>query len=247
MLKFWWAILLILLLLIRTRYARVLLYETEENISVEHFDCVYYVANKETALYCRRPGVGTHSVKWYFDTCQNDGQKWYYDELQNRNITPSDILSWSSSIESADNYSGHYYNYTKCEGCFLCNCTKLGTFGKFCQYQLTHEAHSFEQAIDAQFRQKASDPWGIQRFGNITCYTTLTCNSDSLCLDWREICDGQQQCMFGLDEENCDLLEFNECEDDQFRCNSGMCIAEEYWLDGYYQPLDIINHREYLG
>ena len=33
--------------------------------------------------------------------------------------------------------------------------------------------------------------------------------------------------MDGIDEENCDLLEFNE-----YRCNVGMCMPEEYWLDG---------------
>jgi hypothetical protein len=38
--------------------------------------------------------------------------------------------------------------------------------------------------------------------------------------------------MNGLDEENCDLLEFNECENDEYRCVDGMCIAEEYWIDG---------------
>ncbi|CAF0789078.1 unnamed protein product [Adineta steineri] len=59
-----------------------------------------------------------------------------------------------------------------------------------------------------------------------------------LCLDWRDICNGQQNCMDGLDEENCDLLEFNECENDEYRCTDGMCIAEEYWLDGSLDCMD---------
>jgi hypothetical protein len=37
-----------------------------------------------------------------------------------------------------------------------------------------------------------------------------------------------------MDEENWDKLEFNECEDDEFRCTNGMCISEEFWLDGEY-------------
>jgi hypothetical protein len=45
--------------------------------------------------------------------------------------------------------------------------------------------------------------------------------------------------MNGLDEENCDLLEFNECENDEYRCVDGMCIAEEYWLDGELSEQDI--------
>ena len=42
-----------------------------------------------------------------------------------------------------------------------------------------------------------------------------------LCLDWRDICDGQQDCLDGYDEENCDKLEFNECEDGEYRCTNG--------------------------
>lgn len=45
--------------------------------------------------------------------------------------------------------------------------------------------------------------------------------------------------MHGLDEENCDMLEFNECEEDEYRCENGMCIAEEYWLDGIFNPFNV--------
>ncbi len=38
--------------------------------------------------------------------------------------------------------------------------------------------------------------------------------------------------MDGIDEENCDKLEFNECENYEYRCVNGMCIPGEYWLDG---------------
>ena len=115
---------------------------------------------------------------------------------------------------------------------FLCRCVKWGTFGKYCEYQLTHSKEKFDEAIVAQFEQKQTgDSWNTQRYGNILCYESLDCSSSPLCLDWREICDGVQRCLNGTDEENCDLLEFNECEDDEFRCRNGMCIAEEFWLD----------------
>jgi hypothetical protein len=111
----------------------------------------------------------------------------------------------------------------------------LGTFGKYCEYQLTHEAKIFSEAITAQFKEKRKgDSWDTQRYGKILCYQTLPCPSSPLCLDWREICDGKQRCSNGIDEENCDKLEFNECEDDEFRCTNGMCISEEFWLDGKY-------------
>jgi hypothetical protein len=44
--------------------------------------------------------------------------------------------------------------------------------------------------------------------------------------------------MDGLDEDYCETLEFNECEDDEYRCANGMCIPEEYWLDGDYDCMD---------
>ncbi|CAF4978252.1 unnamed protein product, partial [Rotaria sp. Silwood1] len=75
-----------------------------------------------------------------------------------------------------------------------------------------------------------------QRWSKIVCYETLSCNSGMLCLDWRNICDRQQQCMNGLDEENCDKLEFNECEEDEYRCGNGMCINEIYFLDAWTMP-----------
>jgi hypothetical protein len=79
------------------------------------------------------------------------------------------------------------------------------------------------------------DSWNTQRYGSIVCYQTLFCQSSPLCLDWREICDGVQRCSNGVDEENCDILEFNECEEDEFRCTNGMCIVKEFWFDGEFR------------
>jgi len=74
---------------------------------------------------------------------------------------------------------------------------------------------------------------------------TLKCNWGLLCLDWRDICDGVQQCMSGLDEENCDKLEFNECENDEYRCMNGMCIPDQYFLDGEFDCLDWSDEIQY--
>jgi len=225
-------------------YGRILLYDTEDSV-LEQFDCIYYTAYGERVSYCRRIGTGTFTIDWEYTSCLNDGTMWSFKQLIEQNKKPSEILSWSSSVEKADNYAHLYYNRSmKCDDCWLCQC-KPGTFGIFCQYQLTHDAHSFEESINKQFQQKDEDQWGIQKYGNIICYTTLTCNYGILCLDWRDICDGYQQCMYGLDEENCDTLEFNECEENQYRCENGMCIAEEYWLDGVLNPFNITGDNRY--
>ena len=38
--------------------------------------------------------------------------------------------------------------------------------------------------------------------------------------------------MDGVDEQNCDKVEMNECDKDEYRCINGLCIPGEYWLDG---------------
>ncbi|CAF1373254.1 unnamed protein product [Adineta steineri] len=57
------------------------------------------------------------------------------------------------------------------------------------------------------------------------------------CLDWREICDGKIDCLDGnADEENCYLLEINECGKDEYRCRLGMCISSEFFSDDPFNP-----------
>jgi hypothetical protein len=216
---------------------RVLLYNTENQEAVEKFDCIYYMYDDgEEISYCRRPGR-TQPLNRHKSECDNQEEKKLFRKLLEEEIDPSNILKWSSSVEITDLYASVFYNRSLIDDNddqFMCNCTKLGTFGKYCEYQLTHQVKFFSEAIEAQFEQKRTDDWDTQRYGKILCYETLHCESRSLCLDWREICDGIQRCLSGIDEENCDKLEFNECEDDEFRCTNGMCISEEFWLDGKY-------------
>jgi hypothetical protein len=44
--------------------------------------------------------------------------------------------------------------------------------------------------------------------------------------------------MYGIDEDRCDELEYNECEENEYRCEDGSCIPEEYWLDGQHDCSD---------
>lgn len=217
---------------------RILLYNTENGQTNEKFDCVYHVTdNGEEIPYCRRL-TGDEILNRNKTECENDGTLFRFSNLILRNVLPSHVLDWNSGIEMADLYARFFYNQSAIEGIddqFLCNCTKPGTFGKHCEYQLTHDTESFKDAIGAQFEQKRTgDSWNTQRYGTILCYATLMCDSGPLCLDWRDINDGMQRCVNGYDEEHSDKLEFNECEDNEFRCTNGMCIPEEFWLDGEY-------------
>jgi hypothetical protein len=225
------------ILILTVTYGQVLLYDTENDQKVEKFDCVYYKHNdREEVSYCRRPG-GSQSLDRNRSECANQGKRMFLHDLLDQAIEPSNTLKWSSNVEMADMYASLFYNRSVLDedhsDRFICNCTQLGTFGKYCEYQLTHGAIKISETIKAQWQQKETgDSWDTQRYGKILCYDTLPCHSGPLCLNWREICDGTQRCLNGTDEESCDKLEFNECEDDEFRCTNGMCIAEEFWLDG---------------
>ncbi|CAF0722474.1 unnamed protein product [Adineta steineri] len=197
----------------------------------------------EEIPYCRRLNE-TQQLDRNRSQCENEGVKLSFLNLLEQGIKPSNVLDWSSSVEINDLYAAFFFNRSLIENHndpFICNCTMLGTFGKYCEYQWTNEAKSFSDAIKTQFEIKEADDdhlWNTQRYGKILCYETLPCNTGDLCLDWREICDGVQRCSSGIDEENWDKLEFNECEDNEFRCTNGMCIAEEFWLDGDHDCMD---------
>jgi hypothetical protein len=215
----------------------LLIYDTEDSNSLEHYDCIFYTLNNETVSYCQQLDSGPWQLDRSDASCQNDGVEWTFESLYAANITPNELLQWSSSIEKADDYAAFYFDNKKDDlsDTTVCNCTKPGTFGLNCEYQLTHGMHSIEAAIHAQFTEKDIDEWRMQFYGNIVCYETLICDDGLLCLDWRMICNGHQDCLNGLDEENCDKLEYNECEEDEYRCANGMCIPEEYWLDGEFR------------
>lgn len=222
----------------------VFLYNSENDPMTDKFDCIYRTNNNngDEISYCQRLKT-REQLSRNKQVCENQAVKVSFLDLVNKNIEPNEVLLWSSSVEMADLYASVFYNRTLIkidDDRFICNCTKRGTFGKYCEYQLTHNADDFSTAAKAQFEQKqVGDSWNTQRYGKILCYETLPCSAGELCLDWREICDGVQRCSNGTDEENWDKLEFNECEDDEFRCTNGMCIPEEFWLDGKYLQIGV--------
>lgn len=222
-------VLIFVVSIIRTFESLVLLYNTENGDGIEEYDCIYHTETS-TIKYCARPGGSIYQSR-NMDTCFN-GERWNFSELLSNDISPWDVLSWSSSVEKADDYARVFYNRSENfeNESFLCHCSE-GFLGKNCEYQLPFDSSSFSEGLQIPF-QAHKVIKGHQMYGSILCYETLECDYGLLCLDWRDICNQQQNCMNGLDEENCDLLEFNECENDEYRCIDGMCIPEEYWLDG---------------
>ncbi|CAF1086838.1 unnamed protein product [Didymodactylos carnosus] len=70
------------------------------------------------------------------------------------------------------------------------------------------------------------------------CLNDIECNTGSNCLDWRYVCDGIQHCQYGEDEFECELLEVNECDVNEYRCRNGMCIPQEWFFDSIFDCQD---------
>jgi hypothetical protein len=131
-------------------------------------------------------------------SCHNGGILWSFKELFLLNVSASDVLKWSSSMEQIDHYSKYLSDRSRdVENKSLCNCTNLSSFGKFCEYKFYDDSTSFGDAMTSQFEPLENTDTatgdinvGSQLHNNRPCYMTLICNSGLMCLDWRHICDG---------------------------------------------------------
>ena len=216
--------------------SEIYLHNTNDALSIESYDCVLV---NSSLFYCRRPSEPIDLFRDKQSTeCQfNDGRLHRFSELRSKNISISTILhQWRSSLERVEDYSRYWKDSSPSDG-LICECLRPGSFGKNCEYRLP-VGKTFEETLNWQLIMRKDNPWEVQAYGDIVCYQTLQCQSGALCLDWREICDGFQQCLSGRDEENCDLLEMNQCDPDEYRCQNGMCVSEEFFLDGQRDCLD---------
>lgn len=172
---------------------------TENSPSIQSYDCIY--ARDKDALYvkyCRQLAESRSLERDFNESCYNGGQLWSFEKLVQWNISASDVLTWSSSMEQTDRYAKYLFNNSLDVGeRYLCNCTNPSTFGKFCEYEFYYGEINFTNAIIEQFKslktfrsENNTIYVGSQLHNNRPCYLTLVCDSGLLCLDWRYICDG---------------------------------------------------------
>jgi len=74
------------------------LYHTENSQPVQYFDCIYF----EQVKYCLQFLKYTLLSRQVNASCRDYGQLWSFEELVARNISVSEVLKWSSSIEQTD-------------------------------------------------------------------------------------------------------------------------------------------------
>ncbi|CAF4289383.1 unnamed protein product, partial [Adineta steineri] len=81
-----------------------------------------------------------------------------------------------------------------------------------------------------------------------TCYILLECDrgGSSMCLDWREICNGRTDCLNGgVDEIQCFNLGINECNENEYRCHNGLCIPKIF-LEMDFHEAQCLDRSDYL-
>ena len=149
--------------------------------------------------YCRQFNESQPLERDFNQSCHNNGQLWSFEKLSTLNVSTSDVLQWSSSLEQTDRYSKYLFNKSvEMKDEFICNCTNPSSFGKFCEYEFYGDSTSFDDAITKQFQPLENYTMntgkihvGSQLHDNRPCYMTWTCDSGLMCLDWRHICDGK--------------------------------------------------------
>ncbi len=232
--------LLIWCISVNTRYT--LYYSDIREGSYVTVDCLYaylvdggkengkrYLRNYHLIPYCRRPD--DHDTEeqeaMVMPISENIEKTISFKELKKQNITSEQLLQWFAPIDVAEKYQMSIHDSDVFHNC------SSPWFGSHCQYKLDYDLSlSFGDIIDATFtKQNSIIPDTISG----TCYRFLTgCDRGlwPLCIDWREVCDGKIDCMNGDDEQWCDQLEMNQCNDNEYRCHyGGQCIPLSFSRD----------------
>ena len=235
------SVLLFLLLCAFRGNTEIYLWNTNDVLTSEFYDCVR--VHSSSLDYCRRrkEAIPLSRNNETTECEQNGGEQHRFRELRSKNVSLTTILlQWKSSLERLEDYLRYREDSSSQFDGSICECHQRGIFGKNCESQLP-VGETFEETLRWQLLMREKNPEKVQIYGDVVCYETLECDSGVLCLDWREICDGVQHCLEGRDEENCDLLEMNQCDEDEYRCANEMCIPAEFFLDGEMDCLDWSN------
>ncbi|CAF3585307.1 unnamed protein product [Rotaria socialis] len=118
----------------------------------------------------------------------------------------------------------------------FCNCS-LSSFGSRCQYTFNSALaiHSFGDFVRVTFKNRNQLR---EKLLVHTCYPYLSecnrglhrCVSIGVKFVTKMDCIGES---FGLDEQQCDQLEMNECGTNEYRCHNGaQCIPLDFVRDG---------------
>lgn len=223
-------------------------YDTDQRFQINtlQYDCLNYHIRHQTLVYedlfdiideiipyCIRPTIDFHEL---FEISGDlFSEKLSFKELYKINITVQQLLSWSIPMEVAERYQIYLNKPNITSNEYVYNCTSP-YFGLQCQYSFEYgEGLSFNEIVNNDFLRRTAHSDSSELPVEVPCYVLLEChrNGQRWCLDWREICDGNIDCIDeGIDEQSCFDLEINECNDNEYQCHNGLCISHEFWENG---------------
>ena len=226
------------------------LYSTFDRLTGNTYDCIYayqgstffdnpFHKNNDLPLPPREHIYPFCLVTEYSDVidqlCYLHNHKvWSFGELRQKHVHANDLFSWHAPISTIDEYERFLRTVDDDLINFkFCNCTGERHFGLQCQYSFDLGNRPFEDLLERHFANlptiKLNEAVAMND-ADVTCYRRdALCAGE--CLDWRQICNEIVDCIDGHDEINCELLEFNECGDEEYRCRSGHCIPLTFAFD----------------
>jgi hypothetical protein len=166
---------------------------------------------------------------------QCNGELYTFDYMYKHNWTSSKLIDLNAPYDLIDNYQNYIdSNQLLNQKLYYCQCKNERSFGEQCQYtfKAKYNYKHFRENLGAyyNFRNNMSLD-SMYTITNGTCYEGISCTTNSLCLQWSEICDGKRDCFDGEDERNCSIFESLEC-DTNYRCLNGFhCIPKEFSFD----------------
>ena len=214
----------------QTSFSQYNLFHTETSLKKSHLghDCLYQQLD-----YFLTTKIGFMPWCVRHETVQNEdfchGEEITFKQLKINNISIADLFHWNAVIETIDSYEKYLIQPNLVnENEIYCNCSHLFRFGKACQYEIDRD-DNIERTFSSFFSHD-TDIVGDDEdsITPLTCYIGIQCQTNLLCLDWRQICNGVVDCDYGEDEpaELCHQIESNECDaEKEFRCLIGFCIS----------------------
>ncbi|CAF1219665.1 unnamed protein product [Adineta steineri] len=168
--------------------------------------------------YCQRLDGKEEEEELSMISYENVLNKIKFSELYQKGVTSMDLLNWGSSIDVAERYEKNGENSNEI----------------FNNYDTLLEFNNIGQFIFTLIDILPGD----QDLITGPCYPLLIdCYRGplSICLDWKEICDGFSDCLAGTDElhskrNNRDLMDYQYEELIGRRSFSYLCSTIQYFL-----------------